>query len=244
MELNSNDPNGALGNFYKRRSPWIKHGRNAHREVLKLLSELESNHSQATESKPTKHPSITRNYGYGISDQSIHPWSHLSEPAQKPDKSQTKRHESLTAARSSHQVSRNSGSLVDQASYQVKARISPRNADLAPGGGRREGGGERVRHARSRIGGDGGSKKASWSLWEWKAAVTAAAATKTTKPWDKYIDRIAIESVRPETCDAARSRQPQNGKRGFSISCRCWWLPGRGRIAGVGEDWICTLACT
>lgn len=92
-----------------------------------LLSELESNRNQATESKPIKHTSIARNYNYGIN-----PSIHLSEQTQEPDKSQTRRQESRVpdgATRSTHQDSTNS----DTAS---QAKL-PGQAKCGPGAGRR-----------------------------------------------------------------------------------------------------------
>jgi hypothetical protein len=83
---------------------------------------------------------------------------HLSEPIHEPDKSQTRRHESRATEPPRVKIQE---TVTDsqRPSYQVKAR-SPRAADLAPRGGRREGGGEGVRHARrSRIGGGGEGKR-------------------------------------------------------------------------------------
>jgi hypothetical protein len=108
-----------------------------------LFVKLESNRNQATESKPTKHPSITRNYSYGIN-----PSIHLSEPTQEPDKSQTRRTNlgRLTAPHAPRIRIQETVTQPHRPSYQIKPRRSPRSADLAPGGGRGEGGGEGVRH--------------------------------------------------------------------------------------------------
>lgn len=146
---------------YKKKIPLNQAGKECPlRNPSMLLSELESNRNEATGSKPNK---ASHHQKLELRHESIHPPIHLrevAEPIPEPDKSQSRRHESrATDRRRTHaprtKIQETATRRYYRPSYEVKPakkKKSPRSADLAPGGGggRREGSGEGVRHARSR----------------------------------------------------------------------------------------------